>query len=153
MTRVIKQSSCYSIVSFFLFFSSLTAIYFFIILSQQLTRLVQTAIGLKFIGSRQLIDHHKNCVGRFVKKLIILMPYRQVIQTIILQLRPREKTVITNLRLRGQGAGYSNMEVFKGNFSLSGRQAIAILFSSLDYIKQRSTKDISVKNLGPLSAK
>ena len=25
------------------------------------------------------------------------------------------------------------MEVFKGNFSLSGRQAIAILFSSLDY--------------------
>lgn len=45
------------------------------------------------------------------------------------------------------------MEVFKGNFSLSGRQAIAILFSSLYYIKLRSTKDISVKNLGPLSAK
>lgn len=45
------------------------------------------------------------------------------------------------------------MEVFKGNFSLSDRQAIAILFSSLDYIKLRSTKDISVKNLGPLSAK
>lgn len=103
MTRVIKQSSCYSIVSFFSLFNSnfLTATYFFITLLQQFTRLVQTAIGLKFIESRQLIDHYKNCVSRFVKKLINLMPYRQVIQTIILQLRPREKTVVTNLRLRG----------------------------------------------------